>query len=199
MKNTPKDGSSPKSDQKPLVENEAIKNTEDIKDEKKSGKETADEEEFPGYPHYPPGEDLLSHLNRVDIDVEKITRAGNIVGPDLASARVNPPAYDLEQPITDDIGEEEDIDIVPGTEADVTKDDLIMLGDKDQDMDMGEDEELQNKGFRLSLTGDDLDVPGGDLDDANEDIGEEDEENNYYSLGGDEKESLEEDSPRDVD
>ena len=30
-----------------------------------------------------------------------------------------------------------------------------------------------------------LDVPGSELDDANEDIGEEDEENNYYSLGGD--------------
>ena len=28
-----------------------------------------------------------------------------------------------------------------------------------------------------------LDVPGSELDDANELIGEEDEENNYYSLG----------------
>ncbi|MCA0396994.1 MAG: hypothetical protein LCH51_06290 [Bacteroidetes bacterium] len=33
--------------------------------------------------------------------------------------------------------------------------------------------------------GDDLDIPGTDLDDDMEDIGEEDEENNYYSLGGD--------------
>ncbi len=32
-----------------------------------------------------------------------------------------------------------------------------------------------------------LDVPGAGDDDANEDIGEEDEENNNYSLGGDEK------------
>lgn len=30
-----------------------------------------------------------------------------------------------------------------------------------------------------------LDVPGQELDDADEEIGEEDEENNYYSLGGD--------------
>jgi len=37
-----------------------------------------------------------------------------------------------------------------------------------------------------------LDVPGGDLDDENEEIGEEDEENNYYSLGGDNHEDLEE-------
>ena len=33
--------------------------------------------------------------------------------------------------------------------------------------------------------GDSLDVPGSELDDDMEDIGEEDEENNYYSLGGD--------------
>lgn len=30
-----------------------------------------------------------------------------------------------------------------------------------------------------------LDVPGAEIDDADEIIGEEDEENNYYSLGGD--------------
>jgi len=31
----------------------------------------------------------------------------------------------------------------------------------------------------------DLDIPGSELDDFQEDIGSEDEENNYYSLGGD--------------
>jgi len=41
--------------------------------------------------------------------------------------------------------------------------------------------------------GDDLDVPGAELDDADEAIGEEDEENNYYSLGGDDHDDLEED------
>ncbi|MBC7382432.1 MAG: hypothetical protein H7296_05475 [Bacteroidia bacterium] len=43
------------------------------------------------------------------------------------------------------------------------------------------------------LTGEDLDVPGAELDDNNEDIGNEDEENNYYSLGGDNHDDLEED------
>ncbi|HVT84477.1 MAG TPA: hypothetical protein VHD35_04710 [Chitinophagaceae bacterium] len=38
-----------------------------------------------------------------------------------------------------------------------------------------------------------LDVPGAELDDADEQIGEEDEENNYYSLGGDDHNDLEED------
>jgi hypothetical protein len=31
----------------------------------------------------------------------------------------------------------------------------------------------------------DLDIPGSELDDQQENIGSEDEENNYYSLGGD--------------
>jgi hypothetical protein len=43
----------------------------------------------------------------------------------------------------------------------------------------------------------DLDVPGADLDDENEEIGEEDEENNYYSLGGDNHNDLEEDKEED--
>ncbi|MFA6945887.1 MAG: hypothetical protein WC220_08275 [Pedobacter sp.] len=37
-----------------------------------------------------------------------------------------------------------------------------------------------------------LDVPGTELDDENELIGEEDEENNYYSLGGDAHTDLDE-------
>ncbi len=39
----------------------------------------------------------------------------------------------------------------------------------------------------------DLDIPGSELDDLQEDIGSEDEENNYYSLGGDRHVDLEED------
>jgi len=40
----------------------------------------------------------------------------------------------------------------------------------------------------------DLDVPGSELDDKSEAIGSEDEENNYYSLGGDDHDDLEEDN-----
>ena len=35
------------------------------------------------------------------------------------------------------------------------------------------------------VEGDVLDVPGSELDDVQEEIGSEDEENNYYSIGGD--------------
>ena len=42
--------------------------------------------------------------------------------------------------------------------------------------------------------GEDLDIPGSELDDEQEKIGSEDEENNYYSLGGDNHNDLEEDN-----
>jgi hypothetical protein len=49
------------------------------------------------------------------------------------------------------------------------------------------------KGFDEDVSGDDLDVPGSELDDQQESVGSEDEENNYYSLGGDDHNDLEED------
>lgn len=50
------------------------------------------------------------------------------------------------------------------------------------------------KDFEDDMSGDDLDVPGSELDDQQESIGSEDEENNYYSLGGDNHNKLEEDN-----
>jgi len=54
-------------------------------------------------------------------------------------------------------------------------------------------ESRNEKDFSDDFSGDDLDIPGGELDDAQEAIGNEDEENNYYSLGGDNHNDLEED------
>ncbi len=49
------------------------------------------------------------------------------------------------------------------------------------------------KDFTDDMSGGDLDVPGSELDDQQEKIGSEDEENNYYSLGGDNHNDLDED------
>ncbi len=46
--------------------------------------------------------------------------------------------------------------------------------------------------FMDDMAGSDLDIPGSELDDKMEAIGSEDEENNYYSLGGDAHNDLEE-------
>lgn len=42
-------------------------------------------------------------------------------------------------------------------------------------------------------SGRNLDVPGSELDDEQENVGNEDEENNYYSIGGDDHNDLDED------
>jgi len=56
------------------------------------------------------------------------------------------------------------------------------LDDQDNDGDP-----LNEKTSASAISGSDLDVPGSDEDDMNERLGEEDEENNPYSLGGDDQ------------
>ena len=55
------------------------------------------------------------------------------------------------------------------------------------------DGSMNEKDFKEDMSGDDLDVPGAGLDDQQESVGSEDEENNYYSIGGDNHNDLEED------
>jgi hypothetical protein len=49
------------------------------------------------------------------------------------------------------------------------------------------------KDFKEDVSGSDLDVPGAELDDQQEALGSEDEENNAYSIGGDDHNDLDED------
>jgi hypothetical protein len=134
------------------------------------------DEQFPGYPHYPQNEDMLSDTapaERMDADVEEIS--GTPGKKQDVKERTR-------QVTTKD--KNFNPDFVPGTSADVTAEDLQALGDKDQPMDGGEDQTLLPKvQIGPDLTGEDLDVPGAELDDEAENIGSEDEENNYYSKG----------------
>ena len=59
--------------------------------------------------------------------------------------------------------------------------------------DRNKEEESNEKNFEEDVSGDDLDIPGAELDDADEAIGNEDEENNGYSIGGDNHNDLDED------
>jgi hypothetical protein len=72
-------------------------------------------------------------------------------------------------------------------------DDIYSKSVKKQLSDSKEDAQSEKGQTGDILTGEDLDVPGAELDDSDEEIGEEDEENNYYSLGGDDHNDLEED------
>jgi hypothetical protein len=134
---------------------------------------------------------------------EKITNAG--VPAAMSDTTIS---SDDEEGIRDGkdiLAEDDNVEIVMGTEADVTEEDLALLGDPDQDMDMNEDELVRKEGLDDTdldgdplneaavdedSTGDDLDMPNEGDDDARKEI--EDEENDYYSLGGGDKDALNE-------
>ena len=77
--------------------------------------------------------------------------------------------------------------------SNVTKDERELLKRSSESMNTEDDEDLKKAipdntdedgtplNEQVDLTGSDLDVPGSEEDDANEEIGEEDEENNLYS------------------
>lgn len=153
------------------------------------------DEDFPGYPHYPAKDDILNpdnHTERVNVDVDNLTRSNTVDSLHLKEIQGVAPLEGLTSDVIPD-DDEDDLGIVQGTEADVTAEDLVLLGARDEDMDMGEDEELRARGY-IPQAGGDLDVPEGDEnDEAGDAMGQGDEENSYYSLGGDSKDALEED------
>lgn len=98
---------------------------------------------------------------------------------------------DNESDVTDE--ERQDLDrsanITPGDE-DAENLRRASLDDTDED-----GEALNEGSFGDETSGADLDIPGAELDDANEDIGAEDEENNAYSRGGVNNDNMTEGTP----
>ncbi len=146
-------------------------------------------DKFQGYPHYPANED--------------ITRPNNNNG------KVSIDGTEQPAPRTDSNLDERDPEasIIAGSDSDLTSEDLRILDAAEQNMDTedgrnlmastldytdADGDPLNESSLTTDLTGEDLDVPGSNADNADELIGEEDEENNYYSLGGDNHESQEE-------
>ncbi len=80
------------------------------------------------------------------------------------------PAYPKSQDVYNKLKEETEID-----PENITQ--------KKQSIENSDTELAEEKDFFMNSMGSDLDVPGSELDDAAEDIGSEDEENNFYSLG----------------
>lgn len=93
--------------------------------------------------------------------------------------------------ILDDVNEDEP---GSGTDTNVSKEEKKVLTDAAEKMPTQDEDNLANAQLdqqdedgdflneRTDLSGSELDVPGSEQDDANEEIGEEDEENNAYSL-----------------
>lgn len=67
----------------------------------------------------------------------------------------------------------------PGYPPNPKKEDIFLKSQKVTLDEIPNEEPLQHQQEK------DSDVPGAELDDRQEEIGSEDEENNYYSLGGD--------------
>ncbi len=130
---------------------------------------------------YPPNEDIMNRLNRV----ERVE-----VDPDQISKTQSPAS----------IRNESDTPFPKSSRAkgpsDLTSEDYEALGPRDLSLDGGDDEQLKHRVWPVDFAARDIDVPGSELDDRNELVGSEDEENNSYSLGGDEKENLEDDPTR---
>lgn len=139
--------------------------------------------EFPGYPKYPAEEDITRQSNRVDenLDDELLTQVKHNQEPKA-------PKLTADEGTSNTLDDEKNAK----NKFDVTDEDLEALGPKDLSMDMGDDEQLKHRNRPVDFTGEDLDVPGTELDDDQEEKGSEDEENNIYSLGGDEKNNLDE-------
>lgn len=103
--------------------------------------------------------------------------------------------------------EDEDAEINMGTENDIPREDKVALertelfGDGEEDQRLSRsaldrtDLEGESLNESFDRTGEDLDVPGAENDDRDESIGEEDEENNPYSLGSDSNDNMNEGTP----
>ncbi len=157
----------------------------DSKQDVERSNDAKTDQDFPGYPHYPAKEDIMDQRtdsHQVDIDVENIPANRNNTGVGQRFTTESERGRDKER---HNSLEDDDLQLKMGTDADVTDDDLTVLHATDAEI--GTPQNISNEDMDS-----DLDIPGSELDDANEAIGEEDEENNYYSLGGSRHDAQEE-------
>ena len=172
-----------------IPENDPSKAMDSKREVSQSNDEKTDQD-FPGYPHYPAKEDIMDKRtgsHEVDLDVENLPSGRNATGVTqrFIPGQEKERAAEGAAPRTTS-GENDELEIKMGTDADVNDDDLAVLNSTDAEI--GTPQNVSNE--ELDET---LDIPGSELDDKAENIGEEDEENNYYSLGGDRHEAQEED------
>ena len=146
------------------------------------------EKQFPGYPLYNPSEDITNKGKRLDADIEDTTLLNNKTKPKITNQpnKITNGGDGVE-------GNGDEGDESPADPYAVTKADLEVLGTDELNGDEGDDEGLKHRDNPVDFSGEDLDVPGNELDDDAEAIGSEDEENNSYSLGGENHNDLEED------
>ncbi|HEX6914739.1 MAG TPA: hypothetical protein VF145_05835 [Chitinophagaceae bacterium] len=169
--------------------------------------------QFPGYPHYSPKEDIMdgrSDTERVNLDVEGLPSFHNAGTPH----RLNPGVEQRSEergPVEDNPEQDPDLRIAMGTEADVTAEERMMLEDDmyyptqdedrlrqarldDTDFD-GEKLNEESFGAGQAESGADLDMDSVEANPEDDALGQGDEENQYWSLGGGENDNIVEGTP----
>jgi hypothetical protein len=139
-------------------------------------------DDLPGY--YAPDDDIMKRAKRIE---------GNL-DDEILNAERNRPA----RMVTDEeasLPENSEEKLTLDNKSNLTSEDIEALGPKDLSLDMNDDEQLKHRSTPIDFAGKDLDIPGAELDDDREAVGSEDEENNSYSIGGDNHEDLEEPRP----
>lgn len=145
---------------------------------------------------YKPEEDIMDRRNQMEklpLDTDNLRSPGD-------SARYTRGGeeemneFPSERKVDDPVGTGDNDDIIRGP-SNLTKEDFEALGPRDLSLDMGEDEQLKQRSWPVDFAASDLDVPSGDTG-KQDALDQADEENDHYSLGGDEKDSLEDDPTR---
>lgn len=76
---------------------------------------------------------------------------------------------------------QEETEELPGYPEYSYAEDIYIKGKEEDEIDPENTSRKKNKSY-IEDADDDLDIPGSEMDDELEEIGSEDEENNYYSL-----------------
>jgi len=154
-------------------------------------------------------EELKTEETFIDIpDIKDIPGQEFVHGPSLEALGDTTAASDDEEGTRIfDLDESEDFtpgtagDVSPGQRKALEQTDYLPTRDEDNlvrarmdNVDF-QNEPLDEKGFGEIKTASDLDVPGAENDDRDESIGEEDEENNDYSLGSAANDNVTEGTP----
>jgi hypothetical protein len=164
-----------------------------------------EDKELEGYPHYPAGEDIMNRGNameQIELNEEKISQSVSSIPKKESAPKTEAnksSSTDEDEDEEEDEEDEEEIEDggeeirdAEDSETNITREDLIALDTEALNLPEGDDAPLRKRPIPVDMSGDDLDIPGSELDDEAEMIGSEDEENNAYSIGGDRHDDLEE-------
>ena len=168
-----------------------MKNSENRHKTKDRDREASDKSDakkpLPG--EYPANEDIMNRneMERTSLDPDRMKKS-----PGAATPRRN---ENREGNETNEFPPAQNSKTNPASKSDLTKEDYEALGPRDLSLDGGDDEQLKHRVWPVDFAARDLDIPKGD-EERIDALGQGDEENDHYSLGGDDKENLEDDPTR---